>query len=255
MKFSLFSFAKSVLVCATLGLTACSTTNSGDGEYSDPLEPVNRAIWTFNWDYADKYVLKPASKTYVTYVPRPLRTGVYNIVLNINEPFSAVNSLLQLKVNRAAQTTGRFVLNSTVGLLGFFDVASYAGLDRQEEEFGEVLGYYGVPDGPYLMLPLLGPSSVRDETGDLIDGLYWPMAVIDFWPNVARYMIIGLETRAQLEEQEALLEDSSDPYEFVKTVYFQNITFRLYDGNPPLIIDEDEEAELDEDLEDLLDDL
>ncbi|TLU67696.1 VacJ family lipoprotein [Thalassotalea litorea] len=252
MKFSFSSLIKIALAFVTLGLSACSTTNSGDNEYSDPLEPVNRAIWTFNWDYADKYVLKPASQTYVTYVPSPLRKGVYNIVLNINEPFSAVNSLLQLKVNRAAQTSGRFVLNSTVGLLGFFDVASYAGLNRQEEEFGEVLGYYGVPDGPYLMLPLLGPSSVRDETGDFVDGLYWPMAIIDFWPNVARYMIIGLETRAQLEEQEALLEDSVDPYVFVKQVYFQNITFRLYDGNPPIIIDEDEEAELDADLDDLL---
>lgn len=254
MKFSSLPFSRFIMVVVTLGLSACSTTNSQDEEYSDPLEPVNRAIWTFNWDYADKYVLKPASQTYVTYVPQPMRTGVYNAVLNINEPFSAVNSLLQLKVNRAAQTTGRFVLNSTIGLFGLFDVAQYAGLTRQEEQFGEVLGYYGVDDGPFLMLPLFGPSSVRDGTGDIVDSLYWPMAVIDFWPNVARYMIIGLETRAQLEEQEALLEDSADPYEFVKQVYFQNITFRLYDGNPPLVIDEEEEAELDEDLEDLLED-
>ncbi|TKB45158.1 MlaA family lipoprotein [Thalassotalea mangrovi] len=255
MKLSPSLITRLVFACVAIVLTGCSTTNSANNEHSDPLEPVNRAIWTFNWDYADKYVLKPASKTYVTYVPQPLRKGIYNVVLNINEPFSAVNSLLQLKVNRAAQTTGRFVLNSTVGLLGFFDVASYAGLTREEEEFGEVLGYYGVEDGPYLMLPLFGPSSVRDGTGDLVDSIYWPLAVIDFWPNVARYMVIGLETRAQLEDQEALLNDSVDPYEFVKQVYFQNIEYRLYDGNPPLVIDEEEEAELDEDLDDLLEDL
>ncbi|KGJ90276.1 MlaA family lipoprotein [Thalassotalea sp. ND16A] len=242
----------SFLLLSVLFLAACATSNEQEVEYSDPrdpLESINRPLWTFNWEYLDKYVLKPASETYIEYVPGPVRSGVYNVALNINEPFTAVNNLLQFKFQRAGKATGRFVLNSTVGLLGWFDVAKHAGLLREEEEFGEVLGSYGVGDGPYLMLPGLGPSSVRDEVGDLVDGYYWPLAVIDFWPNVARRVLIGLEVRGQLAEQEALLEDSLDPYEFVKNAYFQNINYKVHDGNPPVEIDQEEEDELDDLLE------
>ncbi|OUS23279.1 vacJ lipoprotein [Thalassotalea sp. 42_200_T64] len=242
----------SILLLSIIFLSACATSNEQEVEYSDPrdpLESINRPLWTFNWEYLDKYLLKPASETYREYVPGPVRSGVYNVALNINEPFTAVNNLLQLKFQRAGKATGRFVLNSTVGLLGWFDVAKHAGLLREEEEFGEVLGTYGVGDGPYLMLPGLGPSSVRDEVGDLVDGYYWPLAVIDFWPNVARKVLIGLEVRGQLAEQEALLEDSLDPYEFVKNAYFQNINYKVHDGNPPIVIDQEEEDELDDLLE------
>lgn len=231
-------------------LSACTTIpENTEPDERDPFESVNRTMWTFNWEYADKYVLKPVSEAYVEYVPTPLRSGVYNAALNLNEPFTVVNNLLQLKFVDAAKSSGRFVLNSTVGLLGWFDVARHAGLEREEEEFGEVLGNYGVGDGPFLMLPVLGPTSARDEVGDFVDKYYWPLAIIDFWPNVARSLVIGLETRGSLSEQESLLESSEDPYEFVKNAYFQNIEYRVYDGNPPIIINEDEEDELDDLLE------
>ncbi|WP_371188901.1 VacJ family lipoprotein [Thalassotalea maritima] len=242
-------FVKVVVTTVTiLLLSACSTTSQSQ-DPRDPLESINRPIWTFNWDYADKYVFKPVTEVYVDVVPTPVRNGVYNVALNLNEPFTAVNNVLQGKFQRAGVAVGRFVLNSTVGLLGWFDVAKHADLLREEEEFGEVLGYYGVADGPYLMLPALGPSSVRDEVGDFVDGYYWPLAIIDFWPNVARNLVIALETRASLAEQEALLNESLDPYEFVKNAYFQNIRYRLYDGNPPVEINEEQEQELDELLE------
>ncbi|WP_371377784.1 VacJ family lipoprotein [Thalassotalea aquiviva] len=250
-----FSFYKQLLIVLTFSLlSACATTSSDQQtvkDERDPLEFINRPIWTFNWDYADKYVFKPASDAYVAYIPKPIRSGVYNAALNLNEPFTIVNNLLQLKFHRAAKTTGRFVLNSTVGLLGWFDVARHAGLTREEEEFGEVLATYGVGEGPYLMMPLLGPTSVRDEVGDFVDDYYWPLSIIDFWPNVAIKMVVGLELRAELSEQEALLKESLDPYEFVKNAYFQNIRYRVYDGNPPLIINQQEEQELDDLLEEL----
>ncbi|MDG1732491.1 MAG: VacJ family lipoprotein [Thalassotalea sp.] len=255
-----FKLSSFVLLFSIFLLSACSSTEQSESQTDnqtqqqesdprDPIESINRSLWTFNWEYLDKYVFKPVATSYVEYVPSPIRSGVYNAALNLNEPFTVVNNLLQLKFQRAAKATGRFVLNSTVGLLGWFDIAKHAGLVREEEEFGEVLGYYGVGDGPYLMLPALGPSSVRDEVGDFVDGYYWPLAIIDFWPNVARRLVIALEVRGNLGDQEALLNESLDPYEFVKNAYFQNIEYRVYDGNPPIVIDQEEEDEIDDFLE------
>ncbi len=238
----------------TLLLGACSSTPSSDESASDPkdpLESINRPFWTFTWDYADKYVLKPASEGYVEYMPTELRSGVHNMALNLNEPSTIINNLLQAKFTDAAKSTGRFVLNSTVGLLGFFDPASDFGWNRSQEEFGEVLGSYGVGDGPYLVIPALGPSSVREEVGDFVDRYYWPLAIIDFWPNLVRAGILGLEARASLADQEAILNESIDPYEFVKNAYFQNMQFKVYDGNPPIEVNEDEEEDIDAYLEEL----
>ena len=236
-----------MIVVVSLALTGCASV-SHDDSYSDPqdpLESINRPMWTFNWDYLDKYVTGPASRAYVKYMPTPLRTGVYNMARNLDEPASIVNNLLQLKFSDAAKTTGRFVLNSTIGILGFFDPASDLSWTRKEEEFGEVLGVYGVGNGPYLMVPFLGPSSVRDEVGDYVDRYYWPMAVIDFWPNILRLTVKGLEARAALAPQEGLLNDSLDPYTFVKNAYFQNMRYKVYDGNPPVEKNTQEEDDLD----------
>ena len=245
---------RSLLVLFVVVLSGCSSTPQSadnDSDPKDPLEPINRSMWTFTWDYADKYVLRPVSLAYVENVPDPLRKGAHNMALNLNEPSSAINSLLQGKFTNSAKSVGRFVLNSTVGLLGFFDPATDFGWVVEQEEFGEVLGSYGVGDGPYLVIPALGPSSVRDEAGDFVDRYYWPLAVIDFWPNLVRSAVIGMEARAELVSQEELLNSSSDPYEFVKSAYFQNMQFRLYDGNPPIEVNEEEEAELDAYLDEL----
>lgn len=243
-----------IVVMFTLLLGACSSTPSNEETISDPkdpLESINRASWTFTWDYADKYVFKPASEGYVEYMPTELRSGVHNMALNLNEPSTIINNLLQAKFTDAAKTTGRFVLNSTIGLLGFFDPASDFGWNRSQEEFGEVLGSYGVGDGPYLVIPALGPSSVREEVGDFVDRYYWPLAIIDFWPNLVRVGILGLEARASLADQEAILNDAIDPYEFVKNAYFQNMQYRVYDGNPPIEVNEEEDEDIDAYLDEL----
>jgi len=230
--------------------TITEDTSTTISDSRDPLEVINRPFWTFTWDYVDKYIAKPASDVYTTYMPPFLRTGLYNMALNLNEPASIINNTLQLKFSAAAKNTGRFVLNSTIGLFGFYDPASDFDWSGEQEEFGEVLGTYGVGDGPYLVIPGLGPSSVREEVGDYVDGLYWPMVVIDFWPNIARLGILALEKRAAVRDQEQLVVESEDPYEFIKNAYFQNMNYRLYDGNPPIIIDEAEEAEIDALLDD-----
>lgn len=215
----------------------------------DPLEVINRPFWTFTWDYVDKYVAKPATDVYTSYTPPFLRTGLYNMALNLNEPASIINNALQLKFADAAKSTGRFVLNSTIGLFGFYDPASDFNWSGEQEEFGEVLGTYGIGDGPYLVVPGLGPSSVREEVGDYVDSLYWPMVVINFWPNMARLGILAMEKRAAVRDQEQLVLESADPYEFIKNAYFQNMNYRLHDGNPPIIIDEAQEDEIDALLE------
>ncbi len=249
-------YARFFLLVIIFTLSGCSTTPTQQenvevidsvtqGDPRDPFEVINRPLWTFTWDYVDHYLAKPATEVYTTYTPPFLRAGLHNMALNLNEPASIINNVLQLKFTAAAKNTGRFVLNSTIGFFGFYDPASDFDWPAEQEEFGEVLGSYGVGDGPYIVIPGLGPSSVREEVGDYVDGLYWPMAVIDFWPNIARLGILALEKRAAVRDQEQLVVESEDPYEFIKNAYFQNMNYRLYDGNPPIIIDESEEAEID----------
>jgi len=250
-----------LLLVLIITLSGCSSTpeqkeqatvteSNSTSDPRDPFEVINRPFWTFTWDYVDKYLAKPASDVYTTYMPPFLRTGLYNMALNLNEPASIINNTLQLKFTAAAKNTGRFVLNSTIGLFGFYDPASDFDWSGEQEEFGEVLGSYGVGDGPYIVIPGLGPSSVREEVGDYVDGLYWPMVVIDFWPNIARLGILALEKRAAVRDQEQLVVESEDPYEFIKNAYFQNMNYRLYDGNPPIIINDAEEDEIDALLDD-----
>jgi len=237
----LYTYFYSVIIL--LFISACSSTpHNDDYDSRDPIEPVNRVLWAFTWDYTDKYITKPASILYTEYTPIFLRTGLYNMALNLNEPSSMINNILQAKFTDAGKSAGRFLLNSTIGLFGFYDPASDFDLRAEQEEFGEVLGIYGVGDGPYFVMPGIGPTSVREEVGDYVDKYYWPLAIIDFWPNVARWGIIGMEQRAALVEQEPLLRESLDVYAFVKNAYFQNMNYSLYDGNPPIIINEEEEA-------------
>jgi phospholipid-binding lipoprotein MlaA len=237
-------------------LSGCSTTrqqpiqvenaeSASLGDQRDPFEVINRPFWTFTWDYVDKYIAKPTSEVYTTYTPPFLRSGLYNMALNLNEPASVINNVLQLKFTDATKTTGRFVLNSTIGLFGFYDPASDFDWSSEQEEFGEVLGSYGIGDGPYIVIPGLGPSSVREEIGDYVDGLYWPMVVINFWPNIIRSAILALEGRAAVRDQEQLVFESEDSYEFIKNAYFQNMKYKIYDGTPPIVINEAEEAEID----------
>lgn len=218
-------------------------------ENSDVLEPINRAIWVFNWDFLDKYFLRPVTVGYTTVVPKPIRTGLYNAILNLEEPANIVNNALQGKGKEAGTSAGRFLINTTVGLLGTIDVAGKHGLKREKEEFGEVLGVYGVGTGPYLMVPALGPSDTRSLTGDFVDNLYVPIQNGGFALGAARTLISAIEKRAALIQQEKLINDSLDPYVFVKDAYFQNLEFKVKDGNVEQEIDEEFEEDLDDFLE------
>lgn len=210
----------------------------------DPLEGFNRVMWDFNYDVLDEYILRPVTVAYVDYVPSPARKGLHNAALNLEEPSNTVNNLLQGKVGGSMASLGRFLINSTVGMLGLFDVATPLGLERQEEEFGEVLGVYGIGTGAYLMIPALGPSDIRTTVGDFVDTSYFPLQDLTFYASAARAGIKALENRAQLIEQEAQLEQSLDPYAFVKNAYFQNLQFKVTDGKAtekPEVLQQDEE--------------
>lgn len=196
----------------------------------DPLEPLNRVMWDFNWELLDAYFLRPVTVGYVTVMPQFARTGLLNAAQNLQEPANFMNNVFQGKVDDGLDSLARFVLNSTVGLFGTIDVASHIGIARKEEEFGETMGTWGVNTGPFLMLPVLGPNDPRSFSGEVVDGMVYPMAVIDGGLAIARYVVSLLETRAQLMDQEAQLEQSVDDYAFVKNAYFENLAFRVTDG-------------------------
>lgn len=201
--------------------------------HSDPLESINRPIWDFNYKVLDKHVLRPVAVFYRNNVPDPAKTGIYNFVSNLEEPSSAVNNLLQGKFAYAANATGRFLVNSTLGIFGLFDMAETMGMERKQDEFGEVLATWGVGDGPFLMVPALGPSTVRNEVGDLVDSAYFPLEAISFWQSLGLSAIKGIHMRAEFLEQENLLENSLDSYTFVKDAYYQARRNAIYDGHPP----------------------
>lgn len=198
----------------------------------DPLETVNRHMWNFNRNVLDRYLVSPAATVYEK-VPKPLRWGIYNMTDNLTEPASAVNNLLQGKGKSSLVSASRFVLNSTVGLFGFFDVATEMGLQQDRETFGETMAVYGSPDGPYLMLPGLGPTVVIDRGGDFVDEFYSPTVFLSFHTNLARFILRGLEQRIQLREVEPILDNSLDEYAFVRESYFSYWEDKVYDGDPP----------------------
>ncbi|GMM68301.1 hypothetical protein MTsDn1_15960 [Alteromonas sp. MTD1] len=211
-------------------LTANEQAAVDTSDPRDPLESVNRVVWDFNWEVLDAYILRPVTVAYVSVMPQFARTGLLNAAQNLEEPANLTNNLLQGKVDDGLDSLARFLINSTVGLLGTIDVASKIGLDRKEEQFGETLGVWGVETGPFLMLPFLGPSDPRSFTGDYVDGFAFPMTLIDGGLNFARLGISLLETRAQLLDQEAQIEQAVDDYAFLKNAYFERLEFRVTDG-------------------------
>lgn len=211
-------------------LTANEPAAVDTSDPRDPLESVNRVVWDFNWEVLDAYILRPVTVAYVSVMPQFARTGLLNAAQNLEEPANLTNNLLQGKVDDGLDSLARFLINSTVGLLGTIDVASKIGLDRKEEQFGETLGVWGVETGPFLMLPFLGPSDPRSFIGDYVDGFAFPMTLIDGGLNFARLGISLLETRAQLLDQEAQIEQAVDDYAFLKNAYFERLEFRVTDG-------------------------
>ncbi|UZE22013.1 VacJ family lipoprotein [Pseudomonas sp. B21-056] len=194
----------------------------------DPWESINRPIFTFN-DTLDTYALKPLAQGYQYVTPQFLEDGIHNMFRNIGDVGNLANDLLQAKPAAAGVDTARLIFNTTFGLLGFFDVGTKMGLQRSDEDFGQTLGYWGVGSGPYVMLPLLGPSTLRDAPAKFVDNYTTPYPYID---NVSvRNSIFGLnvvDTRASLLSAEKLV--SGDKYVFIRNAYLQNREFKVKDG-------------------------
>ncbi len=195
----------------------------------DPWEGFNRKVFVFN-DYLDRYFLKPVSKGYQTVTPQFVEDGVHHMFSNVSEIGNILNSLLQAKFVGTAESGGRLLVNSTVGLLGFFDVASKMGMQPHEEDFGQTLGYWGINSGPYLVVPFLGSRTVRDGIGSIADSFTDPVSEgIDHVPT--RNEVLGvrvIDTRAQLLQAEELI--TGDRYIFIRDAYLQRRQFLVSDG-------------------------
>ncbi|WP_256577690.1 MULTISPECIES: VacJ family lipoprotein [unclassified Pseudomonas] len=195
---------------------------------SDPWEGVNRAVFRFN-DTVDAWTLKPLAKGYQYVTPQFLQDGVHNMFSNVGDVTNLANNLLQAKPAAAGKDVARLIFNTTFGLAGFFDVGTKMGLQRSDEDFGQTLGYWGVPSGPYVMLPLLGPSTVRDAFGKYPDTYTYPYRYIDHVPTRNTIFGIGMvDTRASLLPAEKLI--SGDKYTFLRNAYLQNREFKVKDG-------------------------
>jgi phospholipid-binding lipoprotein MlaA len=211
---------------------------------NDPLEPTNRAIFGFN-EFLDKVLIRPLAEVYHFILPNFLEERITVFLRNLGEPLTFVNDVLQGEDKRARVTFGRFVTNSTVGLAGIFDVATDAGLPRHTEDFGQTFGVWGIGEGPYLVLPILGPSTVRDGVGTAADTFADPVSIGLDEANVsglalARLGLAGLDTRARnLDIVDQLRRESLDYYATMRSAYRQNRRSEILNGAAP---DQDENA-------------
>ena len=201
-------------------------TSAYEDEIYDPLESINRAIFSFN-NVADKIVLEPVAKGYRK-LPSPIQSGLSNFLSNLRTPLVVVNQFLQGQSENAIQSTGRFIVNSTVGVFGLFDVADKVGLEEKEEDFGQTLATWGIGDGFYIVLPLFGPSNIRDTTGMVITMLTDPVNAYavregEAWLVPMRTATNAVDQRSKIiDEVNALRNNSVDYYAAVRSSYYQN---------------------------------
>jgi len=210
------------MAAASLALLVTSGCATGpDRKPGDPFEPANRAIFTFN-DKLDTYIAQPVAKGYQKVTPQPLRQAITNFFSNIGDVDNLANNLLQLKITDAVQDLMRIAMNTTFGLGGLIDFATLAGLPKHHQDFGLTMGHYGMPAGPYLVLPLFGPSSVRDGIGMAVDVKF---NVINYFEPAVRnpmYLAQFISARADLLGATDLLKQAAlDPYSFVRDAYRQ----------------------------------
>ena len=224
------------LVAFTLFSAGCATGPNANPK--DPLEPMNRKVAQFN-DVVDDNVLKPVAISYRDYTPQFLQTGLSNFFRNLSDVWPTANNGLQLKGRDTAESLLRVVVNTTLGIYGFFDAATEIGLERHPEDLGQTLGYWGVPSGPYIVLPLLGPSTVRDTSVIPVETSVDFVRQYDDVPVRNTAMAIRIvDKRASLLQTTDLLTGAAiDKYSFTRDSYLQFRRNQVYDGNPP---DDDE---------------
>ena len=217
---------------AAIGLSGAAEAQfkfaSSESEDFDPFESVNRVIFTFN-EKLDEHILRPVALGYRNMMPQLLDSGITNVFNNLGDVGVLANSMLQLKADKSAVTMSRLMFNTTFGVVGFFDVATDFGLPREDEDFGQTLGYWGVNAGPYLMLPLFGPSTLRDAAGRVPDTLLDPSYY--FLEGGESLVASGTEVvdkRADLIPAESFI--IGDRYQFIRSAYLQRREYLVKDG-------------------------
>ncbi|WP_233252185.1 VacJ family lipoprotein [Limnohabitans sp. 2KL-17] len=222
--------------CIVLALQACASVPNADAR--DPWESMNRRIYSFN-DVLDNVAIKPAAEAYVNVVPSPVRKGIHNFLGNLGDVWSMVNSALQLKGQATVETLMRIQVNTFLGLGGVLDVATEMRLDKRKEDFGQTLGYWGVKPGPYVVLPVFGPSTLRDTLaipvnikGDLVQQFNDPSS-----RNALSATRVMDARSGLLQTLDVIKAAALDPYTFVRDGYLQKRESDVYDGNPPAIFD------------------
>lgn len=211
-----------LLLLSLLG--ACAHSPPDDPE--DPLESVNRVVYSFN-DKLDKYALRPTAKGYVAVVPSPVRQGVNNFFANLFYPKVIISNFLQGKPRNGFSDTGRFLVNTTIGLLGIFDVATPMGMPRHREDFGQTFGVWGIGPGWYLVLPFYGPSTNRDLVGRVFDAQFSLLSYADRDVQIAGTIVYAVDLRSQFLGVDNLIEDALDPYLFIRGAYLERRQARI----------------------------
>jgi len=218
--------------CAVVLVSGCATGPNANP--ADPIEPFNRQVSRFN-DEVDDLVLRPVATAYREVLPSPVRTGVNNFFGNLSDVWSFANSVAQLKLQNSAQTFIRVNVNTFFGLGGILDIATEAGIDRKSEDFGQTLGRWGVPSGPYLVLPLLGPSTVRDAAALLVDRQGDLVGTVGDIPvRDSLYALRVVDERSNLLRASRLIGDAAlDKYSFTRDAFLQRRRSAVFDGNVP----------------------
>jgi len=259
---------RSVFLKGSLLLLLAASVGCATPEKPDPWEPMNRGIFAFN-ETLDKYALEPLATAWDFVLPGFVQTGIQNFFLNLNMPVVFANDILQVKPMAAVEDLTRFLQNSIFGLAGFIDIASMVDIPENDEDFGQTLGYWGVPPGPFLVVPILGPYTLRDGFGDIVDTSATAYAYFNpFWFDVvglngvetfgASVGVVGLELlnlRAiYLEEIEGSRRDAFDYYIFVRNAYLQNRRAKILDRTDEAVVDEEDLYFNDDDEEEDYDD-
>jgi len=229
---------RNILLITTVAVTGCATSPARNP--ADPLEPFNRKVYQFN-ETVDKALVKPVAQGYNKIMPDIGKTMLSNFFSNLDDVVVTANDVLQFKFAQAMSDSMRVVVNSTIGIGGLIDIAS-RNLDKHNEDFGLTLGHWGVKSGPYLVVPILGPSTLRDSVGDLGDTEFSPIArTKKIRTRNQLYITKAVRRRAELLDQESVMEGAIiDRYAFIRDAYLQRRLNRVYDGNPPQDSDEED---------------
>jgi len=226
-----------VFLVLNLGLTGCAALPNGKADPRDRFERFNRSIYKFN-TALDHAILRPTARAYVKVLPRPVRTSINNFTTNLAYPTTVANDFFQGKVADGVTDAARIVVNTLLGLGGLFDPASHMGLDRHTQDFGLTLGHWGVPSGPYLMLPFFGPSTVRDTAGLVPDyALTYEIVsrnlITNNWVSGGLFVVAQIDRRSQLLDTDKILDSTYDPYAFLRSAYLQRRDYLIHgDENP-----------------------